>query len=50
MTTTRHVKSLYDVLLERGRIAPGLFADATLLTPDLRVAATMVQGQVVYSN
>lgn len=30
---------------ERGRIAPGYFADLVLLTRELRVAATMVQGQ-----
>ncbi|MCG3142352.1 MAG: N-acetylglucosamine-6-phosphate deacetylase [Anaerolineae bacterium] len=30
---------------ERGDIAPGYFADLVLLTADLRVAATMVQGQ-----
>lgn len=30
---------------ERGKLAPGYFADLVLLTSDLRVAATMVQGQ-----
>ncbi len=30
---------------ERGDIAPGYVADLVLLTPDLRVAATMIQGQ-----
>ncbi len=34
---------------ERGRIAPGYTADLLLLTPDLRVRATMVAGEVVYT-
>ncbi len=33
---------------ERGRIAPGYVADLVLLTPDLRVRATMVAGEVSY--
>jgi N-acetylglucosamine-6-phosphate deacetylase len=35
---------------ERGSIAPGYFADLILLTQDLRVAATMVQGQWVWHD
>ncbi len=34
---------------ERGRIAPGYAADLVLLTPDLRVRATVVAGEVVYT-
>ncbi len=34
---------------ERGRVAPGYIADLTLLTPDLRVAATLTAGQVAYA-
>lgn len=34
---------------ERGRIAPGYVADLALLTPDLRVQATMVAGEAVYT-
>jgi N-acetylglucosamine-6-phosphate deacetylase len=33
---------------ERGRIAPGYLADLTLLTPDMRVAKTLVEGRIVY--
>nr|MBC7245613.1 N-acetylglucosamine-6-phosphate deacetylase [Chloroflexota bacterium] len=33
-----------------GSIAPGKTADMILLTPDYRVAATIVQGQVVYQK
>ncbi len=34
---------------ERGRIEPGTIADLVLLTPDLRVYSTIVEGQVAYS-
>jgi len=36
-------------LHDRGRIAPGMRADLVLLTSDLRVAATIVRGEIVYS-
>ncbi len=35
---------------ERGRIAPGYLADLVLLTPDLRVRATVVEGEVVFGD
>lgn len=35
---------------ERGKIAAGYIADLTLLTPDLRVVATMVHGQWVWHD
>jgi N-acetylglucosamine-6-phosphate deacetylase len=35
---------------ERGQVAPGCVADLTVLTPDWRVAATIVGGQIVYST
>ncbi len=34
---------------QKGRIAPGYDADLVLLTPDLQVAMTIVQGNVVYN-
>jgi N-acetylglucosamine-6-phosphate deacetylase len=33
-------------LTDRGQIAPGLVADLVLLTPDLRVVKTIVNGQI----
>lgn len=33
-------------LADRGQIAPGFIADLTLLTPDLRTAATAINGQM----
>ncbi len=35
---------------ERGRIAPGYFADLVFLTPDLRVEKTFVEGALVYER
>jgi N-acetylglucosamine-6-phosphate deacetylase len=37
-------------LADRGRCAPRYFADLTLLTPDNRVAATIIGGQVVWQS
>ena len=34
---------------ERGRIAPGYLADLVLLSPDLQVRMTLVEGDVVYT-
>ncbi len=45
--TTTPAKAL-GLAGERGRVAPGYVADLVLLTPDLRVQATMVAGEVVY--
>lgn len=33
---------------ERGRIAPGAYADLVVLSPDLQVRMTLVEGRVVY--
>jgi len=33
---------------ERSCIAPGFVADLVLLSPDLRVQATVARGEVVY--
>ena len=35
---------------ERGRVAPGFVADLVLLSPDLRVRGTIVEGKIVYHN
>ena len=34
---------------ERGQIAPGFVADLVLLSPDLRVRGTIVEGELVYA-
>lgn len=36
--------------LERGRLAVGLLADLVLLTPDLRVVATIARGKLVWQR
>lgn len=45
--TTTPAKAL-GLERERGRIAPGYVADLVLLTPDLRVRATIAGGEMVY--
>jgi len=35
---------------ERGRIEPGYVADMVLLSPDLRVRATIAEGEIVYTD
>jgi N-acetylglucosamine-6-phosphate deacetylase len=35
---------------ERGRIEASYIADLVLLTPDLRVQATIVEGEIVYTT
>ncbi|WP_136689446.1 N-acetylglucosamine-6-phosphate deacetylase [Halorhabdus amylolytica] len=37
-------------LQDRGRLAPGLRGDVTVLDPDLRVRATLVDGEVVHER
>ena len=32
----------------RGRIIPGAYADLVMLTPDLQVSLTMVEGKTLY--
>ena len=36
-------------LSDRGQIAPGFVADLVMLSPDLRVRGTIVQGELVYA-
>ncbi len=48
-TVTTTPARLLGLEHERGRIAPGLIADLTLLTHDLHVAATLTAGQVTYA-
>ena len=45
--TTTPAKAI-GLARERGRIAPGYVADMVLLSRDLRVRATIAEGQVVY--
>jgi N-acetylglucosamine-6-phosphate deacetylase len=47
-TVTTTPAALLGFAGERGQIAPGFHADLTLLTPELRVAKTVVGGRVVY--
>jgi N-acetylglucosamine-6-phosphate deacetylase len=47
-TITSTPADLLGLDAERGRIVPGAFADLVLLTPDLHVAATLVEGNIVY--
>jgi N-acetylglucosamine-6-phosphate deacetylase len=47
-TITTTPADLLGLSAERGRIVPGAFADFVLLTPDLHVAATLVEGNIVY--
>jgi N-acetylglucosamine-6-phosphate deacetylase len=48
-TVTAVPAKLLGIEAQRGSIAPGMVADFVLLTEDLRVAATMARGEVVYS-
>jgi len=49
-TVTATPASVLGLANERGSIALGSHADMVLLTPDLRVVTTIVEGQVVYST
>jgi N-acetylglucosamine-6-phosphate deacetylase len=49
-TVTAVPASLLGMGGSRGRIAPGYGADLTLLTQELRVAATIVGGEVLFTN
>lgn len=49
-TVTTIPASLLGLSDQRGQIAAGLLADVILLTPDLQVVTTIVEGQVVYST
>jgi N-acetylglucosamine-6-phosphate deacetylase len=47
-TVTTTPAALLGLDNQRGQIAPGFMADLVLLTPDLQVAATIVNGEVLY--
>jgi N-acetylglucosamine-6-phosphate deacetylase len=47
-TITSTPADLLGMGQERGRIAPGAYADLVFLTPDLQVGLTMVEGKTVY--
>jgi N-acetylglucosamine-6-phosphate deacetylase len=49
-TVTTTPAALLGEQAERGRIAPGYLADLTLLTPDLRVAGTIIRGELLPST
>ena len=47
-TITSTPADLLGIGHERGRIVPGAYADLVMLTPELHVALTMVEGKTVY--
>lgn len=47
-TITSTPADLLGLGRERGRILPGAYADLVLLTPELEVAATFVEGKLIY--
>jgi N-acetylglucosamine-6-phosphate deacetylase len=49
-TITTTPATLLGIAGRKGQIAPGFDADVVLLTPDYRVVATVVDGQVAYMN
>lgn len=49
-TVTTTPADLLGIGGERGRVRPGMIADLVLLTQDLRVAATITAGQVVWGE
>ena len=49
-TITTTPAELLGVGQERGRIAAGAYADLLVLSPDLQVRATVVEGRVVYRS
>jgi N-acetylglucosamine-6-phosphate deacetylase len=49
-TVTTTPAALLGLAHQKGQIAPGFGADLALLTPDLRVAMTIVGGQLAYSS
>jgi N-acetylglucosamine-6-phosphate deacetylase len=49
-TVTSNAAKVLGLSHQIGQIAPGFAADCVLLTPDLRVATTIVSGEVVYSE
>ena len=50
LTITATPADLLGISGQRGRIAPGQLADLVLLTPDLEVELTIVEGQILYSK
>jgi N-acetylglucosamine-6-phosphate deacetylase len=49
-TVTATPASLLGISEKRGQIAPGQLADLVLLTPDLEVELTIVEGQIAFSQ
>jgi N-acetylglucosamine-6-phosphate deacetylase len=47
-TMTSTPADLLGIGHERGRIVPGAYADLVMLTPELHVAWTMVEGKTIY--
>jgi N-acetylglucosamine-6-phosphate deacetylase len=47
-TITSTPADLLGLGQERGRVLPGAYADMVVLTPELRVALTLVEGTIVY--
>ncbi len=47
-TMTSTPADLLGLGAERGRIRPGAYADLVMLTPELQVAMTWVEGEIVY--
>jgi N-acetylglucosamine-6-phosphate deacetylase len=50
LTITATPADLLGISGQRGRIAPRQLADLVLLTPDLEVELTIVEGQILYSK
>jgi N-acetylglucosamine-6-phosphate deacetylase len=47
-TITTTPATLLGISGKKGQIAPGFDADVVLLTPDFRVVATVIDGQIAY--
>jgi N-acetylglucosamine-6-phosphate deacetylase len=47
-TVTAAPAAVLGLDAERGRVAPGYLGDLVLLTADLRIAATIVAGEIAY--
>jgi N-acetylglucosamine-6-phosphate deacetylase len=49
-TITTTPATVLGMANRKGQIAPGYDADVVLLTPDFRVAATLIDGQIAYQD
>jgi N-acetylglucosamine-6-phosphate deacetylase len=47
-TMTSTPADLLGISRERGRVVPGGYADLVILTPEMHVALTLVEGKIVY--